>query len=155
MKANENPNPSMLRTILLVLFISFVQNGLAQTRKFDQFSDELDHYSAEHPATQFPDSTVNMEAYEIKWTEVKATYGGSPFCCGGQVFGPDLELDSLFKGTGYYQDATILTAQALEVATDFIGERFIIERSEYSEPRPTSAFHYVYVTRYYERKGPN
>ena len=87
----------------------------------------------------------------MKWIKVTGTYGGSIYSR-GKVFEVNSETDTGFPDRNASFESAQIRTQTPEIDLETIGDRYVIERRTYSEPRPTSAFHYVYVVCYFRAK---
>lgn len=133
------------RVLFLIIALLFANHGLSQQKKFDRFIDSLTAYRVNNMSVTYDGSELDNKGYQLKWVVVTGTYGGSPYCCGGEVF----EVKSGRKIPFSASQSGIYGK--LNESFKRIGERYIILTTRYHEPRPTSIEHFIDVVYYYER----
>ena len=133
------------RFLLLTIALLFANYGLSQQKKFDRFMDSLTACGVDSMCINYDGSEFDSKGYQLKWVVITGTYGGSPYCCGGEVFEVKRGAEIPFSASrlGLYNK--------LNESFKKIGERYIILTTRYHEPRPTSNEHFVDVVYYYER----
>src|SRR5688572_26412463 len=133
----------MLRSITLLLLSFVFHYGFSQQKEFERFMEALDSCKAHSRHVIYEDSVISKNNYELKWTHITGTYGGSPeYFCEGK------EADTLFTDINlilFYPYPEHASSSVAEI----IGDRYLVETFIYPEPRPTSAQHFIYVIRYF------
>lgn len=136
----------MLRIFMIIIITSLCSITQAQKRKFEKFVDKLDS-----SVVIRKDSIENRNNYELKWVKLSATYGGSPYCCGGKII--KAKKNIVYPDTNsYYTEGIPPTKLISTMIESFNGGQIIVESFKYFEPQPTSNEHYFYRTYYYQLK---
>src|SRR5687768_12759284 len=110
----------MLRSITLFLLSSLSLSGFSQQKEFERFMEDLDSCKAHSKYVVYEDSVISKNNYELKWTHITGTYGGSPeYFCEGE------EADTLFTDINlilFYPDPEHASSSVAEL----IGDRYLV-----------------------------
>jgi hypothetical protein len=135
-----------MRIVVLLLMIFCHLTTFSQEKKFERFLNELNTYAANSYLQTFAqvDSIPNWRDYELKWVHTRGTYGGSPYFGEGEA----TYITSEKAATKPVFYSSMMSEPEILSVTQ-IGNKYVIEKLTFQEPQPTSAIHYVFVTRYY------
>ncbi len=135
-----------MRIVVLLLMMFCHLATFSQEKKFERFLNDLNTYAANSYLQTFTqiDSIPNWRGYELKWVHTRGTYGGSPYYGEGKATCSNSERTNTEPAF-----SSPLTSKPEVLSVTQIGYKYVIEKLSYPEPYPTSAIHYVFVTRYY------
>jgi hypothetical protein len=111
----------------------------------------MQEYRSDSSVVFAKDSIPNFADYTLCFTKIRGTYGGSSFCCRGEVFDGEVKSEVFLERSFFHAPNEASTELPIEQSFIVFKDRYIIEKRKYNEPLPTSGIHYIYEYRYFER----